>query len=294
MLFNSYVFVFIFLPVALAGFWLCCSRRMGEMAVVWLVMCSLFFYGWWYPPYLALLISSIVVNYLIGKALTAHNGSDEEQDRQHAKLLLAGGIAANLLAIGYFKYAGFIADSVASVAGTSFGALNIILPLAISFFTFQQIAYLIDCYRGKAEDSGFRRYFLFVSFFPQLIAGPIVLHRDVMPQFQALGSHLPKMKSVLPGVIFFSIGLFKKVVIADHLAIYADLAFTTANSANITISFFEAWSAALTYSLQLYFDFSGYSDMAVGLGLMFGIRLPLNFNSPYKASSIIDSPRRKP
>jgi len=292
MLFNSYTFLFLFLPITLIGFWFCCSRAKGDLAVLWLVACSLFFYGWWYPPYLFLLVTSVVINYVIGSALLKQSTFGQLEKHGTSKFMLFWGIAGNLAAIGYFKYSGFLSENMSLIIGSSYGVSNVVLPLAISFFTFQQIAYLIDCYRGGASKTGIRRYFLFVTFFPQLIAGPIVLQRDVMPQFENLGKKLPAADSVLPGLIFFSIGLFKKVVIADHLAIYADLAFTTINSPAVVVSLLEAWTAALTYSLQLYFDFSGYSDMALGLGLLFGIRLPLNFNSPYQAASIIDFWRR--
>ena len=292
MLFNSHLFIFVFLPLTLIGFAFCRRRYSVDVSITWLVLCSLVFYGWWYPPYLALLIASVAFNYSIGKALIRLGESGEEAGRRSAKLLLAGGVTANLLAIGYFKYAGFVSDNVSALFGASPGTISIVLPLAISFFTFQQIAYLIDCERSAAVSSGIQRYFLFVTFFPQLIAGPIVLFRDVMPQINVLGSRLSIASTAIPALTFFSIGLFKKVVIADHLAVYSDLAFATANSTAITFSLLESWAAALTYSLQLYFDFSGYSDMALGLALMFGIRLPFNFGSPYKASSIIEFWRR--
>ncbi len=292
MLFNSYIFLLFFLPVVLCGYWILCRGGRTDATVIWLVLCSLFFYGWWYPPYLALLIGSILVNYQIGRMLTRRAASEQHQSRRFPGLVLFGGVSINLFAIGYFKYADFVMLNVGWLWNASFDSLKIALPLAISFFTFQQIAYLVDCYRGATEKIGIARYFLFVTFFPQLIAGPIVLQRDVIPQFELLGRNLPKLSSAFAGLMFFSIGLFKKVVIADHLATYADLAFGTVNSVAAEISLIEAWAATLTYSLQLYFDFSGYSDMAVGLGLIFGIRLPFNFYSPYKSTSIIEFWRR--
>ncbi len=193
--------------------------------------------------------------------------------------------------LGYFKYANFFVDNLNALVGSSLTLETIILPLAISFFTFQQITYLVDAYRGETREYHFLHYALFVTFFPQLIAGPIVHHREMLPQFARDTLYRLKAEHLAVGITIFTVGLFKKVVLADGIAIYATPVFEAAE-AGVVLTLFEAWGGALAYSLQLYFDFSGYSDMAIGLARMFGIRLPLNFNSPYKASSIIDFWRR--
>ena len=278
MLFNSPEFLLLFLPVMLAGFALLLRGRRGAMAAHWLLAGSLFFYAWWDPRYLPLLLLSIGVNYLLGKALR----------ESRSKGLLAAGVAFNLGLLGFFKYAGFFA-ATANQLGAVMPVPQLALPLAISFFTFQQIAYLADARQGKAGQGGILEYALFVAFFPQLIAGPIVHHREMMPQFARLGGRT-RVHALLRanGVFLIALGLFKKVIVADTLGGIADPVFAEAQAA----SFFDAWTGILAYTLQLYFDFSAYSEMAMGLALLFGIRLPLNFNSPYKASSIGDFWRR--
>ena len=279
MLFNSYEFIFVFLPLTICGFWL--LLRVGHAAVVtWLVACSLFYYGWWNPAYLPLLVGSVLVNYFLGARI------GETQSRG----LLAFGVAFNLGLIGYFKYLGFFAEIYSSATGMALGFGAVILPLGISFFTFQQIAYLVDSYHRKTVGHRFLEYALFVTFFPQLIAGPIVHQAEMLAQFRRRSWGLT-LTNLNIGITFFAIGLFKKVVIADQIALFSTPTFEAA-AAGETISFLEAWGAVLAYSFQIYFDFSGYCDMAIGLGRMFGIRLPINFNSPYKATSIIDFWRR--
>jgi D-alanyl-lipoteichoic acid acyltransferase DltB (MBOAT superfamily) len=283
MLFNSPEFLFVFLPLVLGVYHLL-NRREGRSALYWLVAASLFFYGWWNPAFLLLIGASITINFLFGAAIRDTAG-------RQRKLLLITGIAANLACIGYFKYTGFILGNLNALMNLNLNAGSIVLPLAISFFTFQQIAFLVDAYRNAVKENDFARYGLFVVFFPQLIAGPIVHHREMMPQFghQLAGSAIARNINI--GITVFAIGLFKKVVLADTLALVADPAFAMAQ-AQQGLSFLDAWSGALAYTFQLYFDFSGYSDMAVGIAIMFGIRLPLNFYSPYKARSIIDFWRR--
>jgi len=281
MLFNSFEFIFLFLPLALLVFLALGSFVRPAAATAWLVCASLFFYGWWNPAYLGLILGSIIFNFVVGCFLS----------RYPRRALLAFGVAANLGLLGYFKYFNFFVANLNAVAGTTIQGGDIVLPLAISFFTFQQIAYLVDVYKGEVEEHGFVRYALFVSFFPQLIAGPIVHHKEMLPQFAKPETYRWSQKNIAIGVSIFIIGLFKKVIIADHLAGYATPVFNAADAGG-TPSFFEAWGGALAYTFQLYFDFSGYSDMAVGLGRMFGISLPLNFNSPYKAANIIDFWRR--
>lgn len=281
MLFNSHIFIFLFLPITLLAFYGFASREAFRQALTTLVFASLFFYAWWNPIYLPLLLASIVVNYTL--ALGLH--------KYRSKGLLILGIALNLGLIGYFKYAGFFVQSFNDVSGSTHTLQTIILPLGISFFTFQQITFLVDTWSGNAKRYTLLDYCQFVTFFPQLIAGPIVHHHEMMPQFnqQTIMANVRENLSV--GLTIFIIGLFKKVVLADSVAVYATPVFSTAEI-GITLTIYEAWLGSLAYTLQLYFDFSGYSDMAIGLARMFGIRLPLNFNSPYKAASIIDFWRR--
>ncbi|NND55101.1 MAG: MBOAT family protein [Gammaproteobacteria bacterium] len=281
MIFSSPEFLFAFLPLTLLGFVLLAQRI--RLALGWLVACSLFFYGWWEPMYLLLLGGSVVGNFALARAMARRPAL--------SKMLLIIGVSANLAAIGWFKYAGFLADNLSELFGLSSGSLDIVLPLAISFFTFQQIAFLVDCYRGIAREYNLLDYTLFVCFFPQLIAGPIVHHKDVIPQFAALRGQDYDVDNLRVGLTVLLIGLFKKVVIADGLAEIATPVFAAADAGN-TVTPAAAWLGALCYTFQLYFDFSGYSDMAIGAARMFGIRLPENFNSPYKSRSIIDFWRR--
>lgn len=288
MLFNSYEFIFGFLPVTVVVFFLLAATENRTLPIAWLVVASLFFYGWWNPAFLGLIGFSIAFNYLLGLGLTQARSSIA--DRQVSGLL-ALGIIVNLGLIGYFKYAGFLADAAnrAIAAGIDLG--DITLPLAISFFTFQQIAYLVDVRRGVTTERRFLHYCLFVVFFPQLIAGPIVHHKEVLPQFARSGAFRLRAANLAIGLTIFAIGLFKKVVIADALAESASPAFAAAET-GAALDFFAAWTGAFAYSLQIYFDFSGYSDMAIGLARLFGIKLPLNFAAPYRATSIIDFWRR--
>ncbi|HHH38949.1 MAG TPA: MBOAT family protein [Sedimenticola sp.] len=287
MLFNSYSFIFFFLPTALVVFYLIGGRGHHRVAIAWLVAASLFFYGWWNPAYLGLILFSMLFNYAVGVSL----GQERERTIDRRRLILALGIGINLLLLGYFKYANFFVDSVNAVFDTGYQLQKIVLPLAISFFTFQQIAYLVDAYRGLTREYNFLHYCLFVTFFPQLIAGPIVHHGEMLPQFARKKTYHPDALNLAIGITIFSIGLFKKVVIADNVAGAASPVFAAAEN-RAAIDFFTAWTGAFAYTFQLYFDFSGYSDMAIGLGRMFGIRLPVNFNSPYQATSIIDFWRR--
>lgn len=287
MLFSSAQFVFAFLPLALVGYF-AIARVLGAKASLWwLVACSLFFYGYWKPEYLPLLIGSVAVNFLIAlniQARVARAGPAVHS----AFVLLIFGIALNLGLLGYFKYLAFFVTTFNSVAGRDVEVPNLLLPLAISFFTFQQITYLVDSYKGTATRGSALNYIVFVTFFPQLIAGPIVHHKEMMPQFMRRATSQLRWKNLAAGAIIFSLGLFKKVVIADTFAVYADAGF--ADHTQLTI--LDAWITTLAYTFQLYFDFSGYSDMAIGCARMFGIRLPLNFFSPYKALSIQDFWRR--
>ena len=287
MLFSSYEFLFVFLPLTLAGYYLI-AKAGREAAIIWLVLASLFFYGWWNPAYLPLIMLSIGVNFAVGQILArAH----QRNTKRSARPWLLAGIVFNLGLLGYFKYANFTVDNLNTLLDTDFHLHTIILPLAISFFTFQQIAYLVDAGNGITKEYRFAHYALFVTFFPQLIAGPIVHHRDMLPQFMKRGAMKPYIGNITIGISIIAIGLFKKVVLADGIAQYASPVFAAADQGS-PLTFFEAWGGALAYTLQLYFDFSGYSDMAIGAARLFGIRLPINFHSPYKATNIIEFWRR--
>jgi alginate O-acetyltransferase complex protein AlgI len=281
MVFSSLEYLLVFLPITLLGFVLASNR--ARLALGWLVLCSLFFYAWWEPSYLLLLLGSMLFNFLLAGLMSRRP--------ELSGKLLALGVTANLAAIGWFKYAGFMATNLNWLFGLNLGGQNIILPLAISFFTFQQIAFLVDCHRNIAHEYDFLDYTLFVSFFPQLIAGPIVHHNDVIPQFRQLRNERFSIDNLQIGLTVLMIGLFKKLVIADGLAEMVTPIFDRAES-GASLGAAEAWMGAFGYTFQLYFDFSGYSDMAIGAARMFGIRLPENFNSPYKSQSIIDFWRR--
>ena len=288
MLFNSYIFIFAFLPIIFLMYFLLAQYKGGESAITLLVIASLFFYGWWNPIYLLLIIFSIGINYFLGESIV-HN--IKASKKQQTKFLLTSGILFNIGLLGYFKYTNFIIFNANAIFGLDIHINQIILPLAISFFTFQQIAYLIDTYKGITQEFKFTHYALFVTFFPQLIAGPIVHHKEMLPQFMKIDNLKPQLENVIIGLSIFAIGLFKKVVLADGIAQYSTQIFTAASTGE-TMSFFIAWGGALTYTFQLYFDFSAYSDMAIGISRIFGILLPLNFYSPYKSLNIIEFWRR--
>lgn len=282
MLFNSYAFIFIFLPISFGIYFYLNHLRLTTAAKGSLVFASLFFYSWWNVLYLPLLLGSMFFNFIIGKSLS-------EAKRVRPKTLLIIGIIGNLALLGYFKYADFFIANVNVLLGEdTLPMLNLALPLAISFFTFQQIAYLVDSYKGETNEYDFLNYAVFVTFFPQLIAGPIVHHKEMMPQFASRWNKVKNYRNIALGLFIFSMGLFKKVVIADTFAVWATDGFDKAE----VLTFFEAWATSLSYTFQLYFDFSGYTDMAIGAALLFNIKLPINFNSPYKALNIQDFWRR--
>lgn len=285
MLFNSYIFVLIFLPVTIVIYEISKRYFTREIAFIFLILFSLIYYAYWKVSYLPILLLSIIFNFYSGKFLS------KQKNKKIKKITLIVSIIVNLTALGYYKYASFILNNISTLYGTEYNSLNIVLPLAISFFTFQQIAYLVDAYRGEVKEYSFTHYCLFVTFFPQLIAGPIVHHKEVLPQFMNKAAKLFDQKLFWLGLMQFILGLSKKVLIADTVAQYATPVFSAAD-AGLGVQTSEAWIAILAYSFQLYFDFSAYSDMAIGIGKMFGINLPINFNSPYKATSIIDFWRR--
>lgn len=287
MLFNSYIFIFLFLPITVSIFYWLRKRYGTQSGVKFLIVASLFFYGWWNPIYLTLIIASVIINYYFGIRISSHRIANQTR----AKTLLFTGISLNLSAIAFFKYSLFITGNLNFLFGLELGLGQILLPLAISFFTFQQIAYLVDCYETEDCETNFANYALFVTFFPQLIAGPIVHHKEMLPQFLDKALAKIDLRMICVGLTIFSIGLFKKTVLADKAALYATPVFRAAETGD-AITFIPAWTGALFYTMQLYFDFSGYCDMAIGAALLFGISLPLNFNSPYKALNIIDFWRR--
>jgi len=286
-LFNSYAFLFFFLPATLVGFFQI-GRYSRPLAALWLFAASLFFYGWWNPAYVGLLLASILFNYAIGTALS------REYMRGHArrnKWVLGFGVAVDLGLLAYYKYAHFFVASANSALSLGWQIEPIILPLGISFFTFTQIAFLVDAYRGEVKEANFIHYGLFVTYFPHLIAGPVLHHKEMMPQFALPTTYRVHWENLSVGLTIFTIGLFKKVVLADGISPFAAPVFEMAAHGG-TLGFLEAWGGALAYTFQLYFDFSGYSDMAIGLSRLFGVKLPLNFDSPYKAVNIIDFWRR--
>ncbi|MDA9406661.1 MBOAT family O-acyltransferase [Bradyrhizobium sp. CCBAU 45384] len=280
MLFNSYPFILLFLPVALAGYFRL-GRRSNLAPVIWLALASLAFYAIGNGQFVALLLLSIAFNYGIGQLLIVAKLGPSQ--RKAAVIL---GVAGDLLVLGIFKYAGFATENVNALLGTHF-AVHILLPIGISFYTFTQIAFLVDAYRGQVTACALPHYALFVTYFPHLIAGPILHHKDMIPQFERKETKHPDAHLILCGIIVFAIGLFKKTCLADGIQPLVALAFEARSP-----SFDQAWLGALAYTFQLYFDFSGYSDMAIGISLMFGIFLPVNFNSPYKATSIVEFWRR--
>lgn len=285
MIFNSYEFLFLFLPLVFFIYFYLIQRQLVVAAKGFLVFASLFFYSWWKIIYLPLILGSMLFNYIVGNSL---NNSEVKIKYFSRKSILLFGIIANLSILGYFKYADFFISNLNLVLNINIPLLHLALPLAISFFTFQQIAYLVDSYKKETKEYDFLNYALFVTFFPQLIAGPIVHHKEIMPQFSNQSNFAINYNNIALGVFIFSIGLFKKVVLADTFAVWATYGFDTATSLN----FFDAWATSLSYTFQLYFDFSGYTDMAVGAALLFNIKLPINFNSPYKATDIQDFWRR--
>lgn len=288
MLFSSWPFIAVFLPVVWLGYRMLVAKGHHRHAMLWLTAGSLFFYGWFRWDYLLIIIASILFNYSVGNILlaTLHRGRSIKRN-----LVLCSALAANLGALFYYKYTGLFISTWNDMTAGTIDVPQIVLPVGISFFTFQSIGWLVDAYRGQGQRTTLADYTLFITFFPQLIAGPIVHHREMMPQFRKPLPTRQRDRLLAVGITVFAIGLFKKVVIADHMGEIADPIFNTA-AAGAALSVIEAWLGTLSYTLQIYFDFSGYSDMAIGLGAMFGIRLPLNFFSPYKSADIITFWRR--
>ena len=307
MLFNSYIFIFLFLPLCLAGFYILQNKN-ATLAKVWLTCFSLWFYGYFNLTYLWIMLGSIIGNYFVhGKIMEIRNSCQGEERKVKSKRVMITGVIINLLVLFYFKYYDFFVENINLVSGSNFALKHILLPLGISFFTFQQISFLVDTYRGELDRYGEKKfcvdkaggnkdngrisfidYSLFVSFFPQLIAGPIVIHEEMMPQFARIGkddrTKEEKLTLFTKGVYVFVLGLAKKVLIADTFGIAVDYAYSNVSG----INGLESFLTIIFYSLQLYFDFSGYCDMAKGIAGMFGMQIAGNFNSPYKASDIVD------
>jgi len=280
MLFNSFEFLFACLPVTVAGY-IFLQHYCKSIAIWWLVAASIIFYSVWEIAFLPVLVGSVLVNFLLSRYML--------QAPRLGRVLLILGVAGNLLLLGYFKYLNFFLENINVAFDSDIHWIEVVLPIGISFFTFQQIAFLVDTYRGETNEASFSRYALFVSFFPQLIAGPIVHHKEMMGQFgrgmSDIGGNLGA------GLTLLVIGLVKKVVVADTVAVPASAVFDAATMGE-SVGFVDAWIGVVAYALQIYFDFSAYSDMAIGLARMMGIHLPINFMSPYQAISIVDFWRR--
>jgi alginate O-acetyltransferase complex protein AlgI len=283
MFFNSFEYIFIFLPMVWAGYFILNRYRGISAGRPWLLVCCLFFYGYFNIAYLALLLLSIGANYGIGMLL-----QDGELQRQSRKVLLTTGLVFNITLLGFFKYVDFFITNINTASGSHLSLLNIALPVGISFFTFQQISFLVDSYRGKMRERNFLQYMLYVSFFPSIVSGPITRHHEIMPQYSDEKNWHVDYRNVASGIILFAMGLFKKGILADHLALWVNQGFDTA----IKLNLLEAWVTSLCYTLQIYFDFSGYTDMAIGTALLFNLKLPLNFDSPYRSLSIQEFWRR--
>ncbi len=292
MLFTTVPFALLFLPVVLIGFYTIANFSVYG-AAAWLFAVSLFFYGYWMPELTLLLAASICGNYLIGTQIAKFRPDplNGRLSKRSARSWMITGIAANLALLAYFKYANFFIDNLNLVLATHLDIGKVVLPIGISFFTFTQIAFLADSYQKGTREYNFIHYGLFVTYFPHLIAGPVLHHAQMMPQFQQNATYQFNSANFAGGLLIFALGLFKKIVLADGVSPYADAVFKPSD-AGMSPDFWEAWLGTMAYTFQLYFDFSGYSDMAIGLSWMFNIRLPFNFDSPYRATSISDFWRR--
>jgi D-alanyl-lipoteichoic acid acyltransferase DltB (MBOAT superfamily) len=281
MLFHSQLFILLFLPAVWLLWRLLSFQRSGQAYL--LVTASLVFYAWWDWRFLSLILGSIVVNWLLSRVIAS-------TDPKHGYALIAAGVAANLGLLGFFKYLGFARDVLSELGLVNLPMFEVVLPIGISFFTFQQISYLVDLRRSGAPAYPLRDYALYVSFFPQLIAGPIVRHNELIPQFAVRKTNAELLRLMAPGIVLFTLGAAKKVLIADKLAPHADAVF--ADAATVAPGLAQSWSGLLSFGFQIYFDFSAYSDMAIGLALLFGLRLPVNFDAPYRATSLREFWRR--
>ena len=284
MLFNSIEFLGAFLPITLLGYFLLNKYKLDTAGKIWLLFCSLFFYAWWKPIYLILIVSLMLFNFFAGQKL------NYVENPRRRKIFYITCLMVNLSVLLYYKYANFMVANINLILpkGHELIMEKVALPLAISFFTFQKFAYITDSYKGETKGYNFLDFSLFVAFFPQLIAGPIVHHKKIVPQFEAISNKRFQLSNFLRGTYLFLMGLVKKIAIADTFAILANSGYGNAGH----LSFIDSWFVSISYAVQLYFDFSGYSDMAIGAALMFNIKLPINFNSPYKSTNIQDFWRR--
>jgi len=274
LLFNSYEFLLVFLPLTFFIYFYLNSKKQITLSKIFLVIASLVFYSWWNVIYLPLILGSMIFNFYVGQFL----------GKKRTKQMLTFGIIGNVALLGYFKYTDFFIENFNWALNKDVELLHLALPLAISYFTFQQIAFLVDSYRGETKEYNFLNYALFITFFPQLLMGPIMHHKEIIPQFQTKWKSFIKWENVALGLFIFAIGLSKKTLIGDPLTDYAQYAFDNAQK----LSMVEAWYASVSYVLSYYFDLSGYADMAIGIGKMFNINIPKNFNSPYKARNFAD------
>jgi alginate O-acetyltransferase complex protein AlgI len=288
MLFNSFEFIFLFLPAGFAVYFFLSKQRFTLAAKTWLLLASLFFYSWWDVRFLPVILISILFNYALGTVLASGIPKSRTREMKLRRPILVFGIAGNLALLGFYKYSDFLILNLNALLHTNVPLLNLPLPLGISFFTFTQVVFLCDAYSSETVEPNFLNYALFVVFFPHLLAGPIVHHQQIMPQFENLKNKVLQYKNIFIGLFYFLIGLFQKVVIADSVAPIANTGFANAQ----VLSLVEAWAALFAYTLQIYFDFAGYSNMAIGLARFFNIKFPINFDSPYQATSIIDFWRR--
>lgn len=282
MIFSSYSFIFVFLPITLAGYYLCRRFMSLPASKVFLIAASLVFYGFGDYRFVPVLVFTAVLSYFAGQ------GVRRCKNRCGRRLFFLLGLFENLGILFYFKYTNFFIENINAVLGSSYSLVNVILPLGISFYTFQIITYLVNTMRGETEDGGFVNFMVFVTFFPQLIVGPVMQHEDMLPQLGEESFGCPDSRAVIQGIVLFSIGCAKKILLADTLIGHAQNFYNVMGNGN----FFEAWGAVASYTFAYYFDFSGYIDMALGLGLFFNVRLPQNFNSPYKASNFAEYWRR--
>lgn len=282
MIFSTYEFLLIFLPIVFCGYFILHHWKFNNLAKIWLVIASFTFYGIGSPDFFPFFLGSVVGNYIIGTTLGRLQDPSKNTER---KLVFAFGVLANVGLLGYYKYTDFFLSNVNRVAGTDFPLQHIILPIGISFFTFQLIAFLVDSYRGETKSYDIIDYLLFITFFPQLIVGPIIHHGEVVPQFEDKKNHKLIFKNVSVGLFIFSIGCAKKMLLADPLTTDAQAFFANIND---HLPMIQSWFHSVEYTVSYYFDLSGYADMAIGLGLMFNIHIPQNFNSPYKAVDFQD------
>lgn len=287
MIFSTYQFIFIFLPIVFAGYYILNGLKFKNLSKIWLVLASLYFYSQGSPTFFPYFLGSVVANYIIGTMLSKMPEKNLEK-----KILFVLGILGNVVLLGYYKYTNFFIANFNLITGNQYPYLNIALPIGISFFTFQLIAFLVDSYRGETKEYDIINYLLFITFFPQLIVGPIVHHADVVPQFENEENQKINFENLAKGLFLFVIGCAKKICIADVLTTDAQSFFNSLAKLEEALTMFPTWFHSIEYTISYYFDLSGYADMAIGLGLMFNIVIPKNFNSPYKARNFQDYWRR--